>query len=65
MKPFEGVPGRFTGLPDRLRNIANLLANPSVISKGQWCYVTAALEDAALKIEALERETISKTATPS
>ena len=55
-KPFTGIGGRFTGLPSRLRSVSQLLANPGVITDGQWIHITDTIEDAALKIEALERE---------
>lgn len=48
--------GRFTNLPARLRKNADLVDDGSVLDLGEAMSVAATMRDAALKIEALERE---------
>lgn len=47
--------GRFDKLPERLREAEKLVA--SDVDTGHWLWLSNLLEDAALKIEALQRET--------
>jgi hypothetical protein len=61
MEPFEGVSGRFTDLPQKLRQVKELISDRALLSDGQWLYIRDVLEDGAMKIEALERETVSET----
>lgn len=46
---------RFEGIPDRLRNATTLLVHAN-LTDGKFLSITGLMEDAALKIEALERD---------
>lgn len=48
--------GRFTNLPDRLRECAEMVAYGGTLELGDSMAMSAMMRDAALKIEALERE---------
>lgn len=49
--------GRFTDLPGKLRRGAELIRlEPAAIDLGDWLWITSVMHDAALKIEALERD---------
>lgn len=48
--------GRFSDLPKRLRETTEMMANKCRVDISLWCAHSAATLDAALKIEALERE---------
>lgn len=45
--------GRFTDIPERLRCVPGRLTK---LDDRDWLYISDLMEDAALKIEALERE---------
>lgn len=46
--------GRFTDIPERLRNVPTILMKH--LDDGGWLAISGLMEDAALKIEALEKE---------
>lgn len=48
--------GRFTDLPDRLRRAAELISSGDALDLSEEIAISSLLGDAALKIEALERE---------
>jgi len=48
--------GRFTNLPKRLRKSAEMLAKGGVLEWGESLTIQSQLHDAALKIEALDRD---------
>lgn len=48
--------GRFANLPDRLRSGSELLGLSGVVDLSEALAISATMTDAALKIEALERE---------
>ena len=48
--------GRFTNLPDRLRKQADMVADGGVLDLGDSLTISSTMRDAALKIEALERD---------
>lgn len=48
--------GRFTNLPERLRTGAGMISCDQPLELGKALGVAGTMEDAALKIEALERE---------
>ena len=52
--------GRFTNLPERLRASAAILATGDQLEWTESLTIQSQLEDAALKIEALERESARK-----
>lgn len=52
--------GRFTRLPERLRESAALISTGEPLDWGNALALSSTLEDAALKIEALEREAQSE-----
>lgn len=57
-------PGRFTDLPKRLRRCAEIVATGAV-SEGQVVWIVDVVVDAALKIEALERDNAHPTPAPA
>lgn len=48
--------GRFTNLPQRLRNGAELIGLSGHLDISEVLAISATMQDAALKIEALERD---------
>ncbi len=48
--------GRFTNLPARLRESAELIAAGGALELGEILVITSQMEDAALRIETLERD---------
>tara|TARA_R100001039_G_C1759959_1_gene57419 strand:+ start:62 stop:241 length:180 start_codon:yes stop_codon:yes gene_type:complete len=48
--------GRFTNLPGRLREQAEMVSDGGILELGDSLAISATMRDAALKIEALERE---------
>lgn len=48
--------GRFTNLPERLRDQAELVSDGGTLDLGESLAIAATMRDAALKIEALERD---------
>ncbi|WP_162619169.1 hypothetical protein [Tritonibacter mobilis] len=48
--------GRFTNLPERLREQAEMVSDGGILELGDSLAISATMRDAALKIEALERE---------
>lgn len=48
--------GRFTDLPERLRDQAEMVSGGGTLDLGESLAISATMRDAALKIEALERD---------
>lgn len=48
--------GRLTNLPERLREQAEMVSDGGILELGDSLAISATMQDAALKIEALERE---------
>lgn len=55
---------RFTNLPDRLRKGAECIGEGNAIELGDAICITSMMRDAALKIEALERDAKRKPNKP-
>ena len=48
--------GRFTNLPERLREHSDMVSEGLLLELGEYLAIAATMRDAALKIEALERD---------
>jgi hypothetical protein len=48
--------GRFTNLPDRLRECAEIISRGDPLDWTEALAITSIMRDAALKIEAMERD---------
>lgn len=48
--------GRFANLPERLREQAEMISNGGILDLGDSLTIASTMRDAALKIEALERD---------
>ena len=48
--------GRFTNLPERLRQHSDMVGEGLLLELGECLAIAATMRDAALKIEALERD---------
>ena len=48
--------GRFTNLPERLREHSDMVSEGLLLELGESLAIAATMRDAALKIEALERD---------
>ena len=56
--------GRFTNLPERLRQHSDMVGEGQLLELGESLAIAATMRDAALKIEALERDLEARKARP-
>ena len=57
--------GRFTNLPERLRQHSDMVGEGQLLELGESLAIAATMRDAALKIEALERDLEARKARKS